>query len=66
MRKQKRKLLQRCSSKKTKTPPYEGSKLFGGGELGIRTLDTLVAYTRLAGEHLRPLGQLSKIRCDLQ
>ncbi len=30
-----------------------------GGELGIRTLDTLMAYTRLAGEHLRPLGQLS-------
>ena len=31
-----------------------------GGELGIRTPDTLVAYTRLAGEHLRPLGQLSE------
>ena len=30
-----------------------------GGELGIRTPDTLVGYTRLAGEHLRPLGQLS-------
>ncbi len=30
-----------------------------GGELGIRTPDTLVAYTRLAGEHLQPLGQLS-------
>ena len=32
---------------------------FSGGELGIRTPDTLLAYTRLAGEHLRPLGQLS-------
>ena len=30
-----------------------------GGEVGIRTPDTLVGYTRLAGEHLRPLGQLS-------
>lgn len=30
-----------------------------GGELGIRTPDGLVAHTRLAGEHLRPLGQLS-------
>ena len=44
-----------------------------GGELGIRTPDTLVGYTRLAGEHLRPLGQLSKksaiiakISCDLK
>ena len=34
-----------------------------GGELGIRTPDTLLAYTRLAGEHLRPLGQLSVKRC---
>ena len=33
-----------------------------GGELGIRTPDTLLAYTRLAGEHLRPLGQLSERR----
>ena len=30
-----------------------------GGELGIRTPDTLVGYTHLAGERLRPLGQLS-------
>ena len=33
-----------------------------GGELGIRTPDTLLEYTRLAGEHLRPLGQLSAVR----
>lgn len=31
-----------------------------GGELGIRTPDSLRGNTRLAGEHLRPLGQLSK------
>ena len=30
-----------------------------GGELGIRTPDALMGHTRLAGEHLRPLGQLS-------
>jgi hypothetical protein len=31
-----------------------------GGELGIRTPEgTLWPLTRLAGEHLRPLGQLS-------
>ena len=36
-----------------------------GGELGIRTPDTLLGYTRLAGEHLRPLGQLS-VSCALK
>ena len=30
-----------------------------GGERGIRTLDTLLAYTPLAGVRLRPLGHLS-------
>ncbi len=30
-----------------------------GGEGGIRTLDTLLRYTPLAGERLRPLGHLS-------
>lgn len=30
-----------------------------GGEEGIRTLDTLLTYTPLAGERLRPLGHLS-------
>ena len=40
--------------------------MLGGGELGIRTPDTLLAYTRLAGEHLRPLGQLSNtMRLDM-
>ena len=38
-----------------------GSPFFWyGGEGGIRTLDTLLAYTPLAGERLRPLGHLSK------
>ena len=47
---------------KKATQPYEVAKsleFVSGGELGIRTPDTLLAYTRLAGEHLRPLGQLS-------
>jgi hypothetical protein len=30
-----------------------------GGEGGIRTLGTLLAYTRFPGELLRPLGHLS-------
>src|SRR5437868_2085338 len=30
-----------------------------GGERGIRTLGTVLQYTRLASEHLRPLGHLS-------
>ena len=30
-----------------------------GGEGGIRTLDTLLTYTPLAGERLQPLGHLS-------
>ena len=31
-----------------------------GGERGIRTLDTLLTYTPLAGERLQPLGHLSR------
>ena len=31
-----------------------------GGEEGIRTLETLLTPTPLAGERLRPLGHLSK------
>ena len=30
-----------------------------GGEKGIRTLDTLLAYTRFPGVLLQPLGHLS-------
>ena len=33
-----------------------------GGERGIRTPDTLLRCTPLAGERLRPLGQLSATR----
>ena len=41
--------------------PAERRGLFGltGGEGGIRTLDTLLTYTPLAGERLRPLGHFS-------
>ena len=39
--------------------PRDASAELTGGEVGIRTLDTLVAYTHLAGEHLRPLGHFS-------
>ena len=32
-----------------------------GGETGIRTLDTLLTYTPLAGERFRPLSHLSEL-----
>jgi hypothetical protein len=32
-----------------------------GGERGIRTLDTLLTYTPLAGARLQPLGHFSVI-----
>ena len=32
-----------------------------GGETGIRTLDTLLAYTHFPGVLLRPLGHLSSM-----
>ena len=35
---------------------------FGCGERGIRTLDTLLAYTHFPGVLLQPLGHLSKNR----
>ena len=46
-----------------KAAPPRGRRAFTstGGELGIRTPDTLLGCTRLAGEHLRPLGQLSAV-----
>jgi hypothetical protein len=39
-----------------------------GGERGIRTLDTLWAYTRFPGVRLRPLGHLSVVagRCPFR
>ena len=42
-----------------KKGPIAGTLDHSGGELGIRTPDRIESYTRLAGEHLRPLGQLS-------
>ena len=36
-----------------------GHRYKHGGERGIRTLDTLLTYTPLAGERLQPLGHLS-------
>ncbi len=35
-----------------------------GGDGGIRTLDTLLAYAPLAGEYLRPLGHVSSSSKD--
>jgi hypothetical protein len=43
-----------------KTPSIKYLGLIYGGERGIRTLDTLLTYTPLAGARLQPLGQLSK------
>ena len=45
-----------------KKAPYI-RRLFGG-EGGIRTLDTLLTYTPLAGERLQPLGHFT-INCYL-
>ena len=42
-----------------KTPPLRGRLHLNGGEGGIRTLDTLLTYTPLAGERLQPLGHFS-------
>src|SRR5205085_1578235 len=36
----------------------------GGGAGGIRTLDTLLAYTHFPGERLRPLGHRSAISLE--
>ena len=35
------------------------SLFYNGGEGGIRTLDTRLTYTPLAGERLQPLGHFS-------
>ena len=40
--------------------PFRGRLHLDGGEGGIRTLDTLLTYTPLAGERLQPLGHFSK------
>ena len=45
---------------KQKSPLKAGCFVYGG-EGGIRTLDTLLTYTPLAGERLQPLGHFSGI-----
>ena len=48
---------------------YQYSHLYTNMQLsreeGIRTLDTLLAYTRFPGVRLRPLGHLSKIKISI-
>ena len=39
--------------------PHKAGCFVYGGEGGIRTLDTLLTYTPLAGERLQPLGHFS-------
>ncbi len=46
-----------------KTPLVRGF-FMSGGERGIRTLDTLLTYTPLAGERFRPLSHLSGKRIN--
>ena len=41
------------------TSKQEIKKKEYGGEGGIRTLDTLLTYTPLAGERLQPLGHFT-------
>lgn len=48
-----------CGGNKKSEPGRARFSIRTGGELGIRTPDSLLGNTRLAGEHLRPLGQLS-------
>lgn len=38
----------------------------GGGETGIRTLDTLLTYTHFPGALLKPLGHLSGFALQTQ
>ena len=48
----------RSNSLAKKKPALSGL-FIDGGEGGIRTLDTLLTYTPLAGERLQPLGHFS-------
>ena len=49
-------------SNNEKTPASAGVlTIIYGGERGIRTLDTLLTYTPLAGARLQPLGHFSVI-----
>ena len=42
--------------------PHKGAISHFGGERGIRTLGTVLPYTRFPGEHLKPLSHLSVLR----
>ena len=46
-------------STQKKSPASVMRGIFIGGEGGIRTLDTLLTYTPLAGARLQPLGHFS-------
>ena len=48
------------SKASNKTNPRDAGLVINGGEGGIRTLDTLLTYTPLAGERLQPLGHFSE------
>ena len=48
-------------TKRKLTRAIELLKYKYGGERGIRTLDTLLTYTPLAGARLQPLGHFSVI-----
>ena len=48
-----------CRNKQELTRAEETLKKEYGGEGGIRTLDTRLTYTPLAGERLQPLGHFS-------
>ena len=49
----------RSGKKRELTKVVETLKKNYGGEGGIRTLDTRLTYTPLAGERLQPLGHFS-------
>ena len=51
-------VLGRLSTQK-KSPVSRIRGIIFGGEGGIRTLDTLLTYTPLAGARLQPLGHFS-------
>ena len=57
-------LLKRFATKRAQKSPRDTEStgaLMIGGEGGIRTLDTLLTYTPLAGARLQPLGHFSVI-----
>ncbi len=51
--------LTSCGTNKKAPSTQFDEASFNGGERGIRTLDTLLTYTPLAGERLQPLGHFS-------